>query len=136
MTYTSAKLREKIAAYQSDADAGVEDWREIVSMLTAYAERLEQDEQTPSPADVSLYIRNAIDHGREEGRREVYREIAKLDPYDTAGDADCCNFCGYDMHQGQPDSHCDDGSTWTPNHEPDCLWIRATAALRETTPTP
>lgn len=59
---------------------------------------------------------------REEGRREILREIAKLNPMSTFGDIGRCNFC-------EPDwDHRED-------HMPACLFLRARQA-RHTQETP
>ncbi len=56
----------------------------------------------------------ALEEAREQGRREVYAEIAKISPWLSRQFSDGnCFFCSNDM----------------PQHRPDCLWLRARAAV-------
>ena len=63
-------------------------------------------------------LQRQLDKAREQGRREVYAEIAKCDEYafvwtNTSGDSEC-HFC----------------KTWQEDgHKPDCLWLRARQAV-------
>ena len=55
------------------------------------------------------------EQGREEGRRDIYKLIAAIDPHqnDPDGLNDWCGFCHADCVYG------------TPPHKPDCLWLIA-----------
>ena len=65
--------------------------------------------------DLLEWAATAIKSEREEGRREVLREIAAIDPWSDRGYEGFCNFCGACMDKGAF------GST----HEPSCLWLKA-----------
>jgi hypothetical protein len=58
---------------------------------------------------------DGLAQGREEGRREVLREIAKLDPIEQ--NSDHCYYCG--SWPGDP--------MMREAHEPTCLWLQAQA---------
>ncbi len=107
MAYTAEQVKEMAALWQGPS----QQCADLRGMLTAYADRLEQDEQGQLTGTALL---NAL----SEGRREVYRKITEIDPIADMGGSWYCVMCGVDHH-----TH-------------DCLWLEAHAALRETTPTP
>ncbi len=128
--FTGAAVREMakwLLNNEGGRSAGFS-FRRCVSMLAAYADRLEQDEQRLNMARPGPIYVITPDDQRKEGRLEVFCELAKVNPFNTdAADYHLCNFCGGPAY-GAVDA--------IPRHKPDCLFVRATAALRETTPTP
>lgn len=87
--------------------------------LDAFAQRLERDESGPAirftkaymvgpKADVDVYEESL----REEGRREVLKEIAALKCDSVSGDMGACNFCDPDIMSSEA-------------HRTNCLWLRA-----------
>lgn len=56
-------------------------------------------------------VMTVIDQAIEEGRREILREIAAMEPLADGPFAEFCVFCG------------------PAKHKPDCLWLRAQAVL-------
>lgn len=113
----------------------------LAAMLDAFAQRLEQEgyfqgykSDLPHPRMAATGTEGRCElcrlvdsplHGtpeqwREEGRREVLREIAKRDPFDPTGDMGMCNFCF--------DGNWDEDRSATNGHRPTCLWLRAQEA--------
>lgn len=132
MTFTAPALREMAEELDNANLPWVDShWTPLADALRAYAARLDQDERDaendPKLAGmldmstagfqfmarcVEREKRKGLEHGREEGRREVYAEIAAMQPWEAYSDhdAELCRFClcGIDHH-----------------HTPDCLWLRA-----------
>ncbi len=153
MPYTAQQVLEMVQHCRSLEDVnGRYETDDIEAALTDYAARLEQQEQrlsvritkpydvTPDPQP-SRYDEWVIPDQvagllREEGRREVYEQIAALMPtrhvsydMDTKKSIRECAFClarnerGYDI-------------TETVTHAPDCLYLKATQALTPTSQSP
>ncbi len=76
----------------------------------------------------------AYDCGREEGRREVLREIADLDPhsleFSNGGSTWTCKFCDLGYTTFVPLNHELEAFLDT-HHEKDCLWLRAVQAVKD-----
>ena len=68
------------------------------------------DERDDAP-DVLARVNQWVEEWRAEGRREVLREIAKIDEW--VNDGVFCAFC--------------DRSKWDDAHKPTCLWLQAQA---------
>ena len=112
--FTAAEVRALAHACTSHAT--------IKAMLLAFAERLDVDALEP---ELSEYVdalkfeqamKDAVEGAKEEGRREVLREVAKLAPVNAFSN---CTFCdgGYRVLLNGYD------------HTPSCLWLRAQSAL-------
>lgn len=70
--------------------------------------------------------------GREEGRREILREIATIEPDSVMGDMGRCNFCEADYAANQTPQGDDVWDTFNLiTHKPTCLWFRAQEAIKE-----
>ena len=52
--------------------------------------------------DLLRWARGRIAQEREEGRREILREIAKVQPDSSRGDMGYCNFCDADLRSRIP----------------------------------
>lgn len=102
----------------------------VLAMLDAFAQRLEQEEQLePSYAfnqfsqaigrEVEQYLlADQIAKAREEGRREVYAQIASADAcWVEKAYYESCQWCGIGRYSGD-------------NHKPTCLWLRAQEATK------
>jgi hypothetical protein len=71
--------------------------------------------------DELITLRRHVEAAREEGRREVYLEIATMRTPETPGSYESdphCVFCEEESLIGGP-----------VKHAPECLWLRAKRAL-------
>lgn len=151
--YTAADVRAVADDNRHDAALDYEDWRCIVAMLDAFADRLEADagrctcghvasqhheqrgychERCRCTGFVRLGWRvvpdNAEQAWREDGRREILAEVAKLDCVAKAGpfESTTCFFCEsrrWEGEQAADHTRADLGL-----HAPDCLWRLAKEA--------
>lgn len=65
------------------------------------------------------WVPEAMNRAREEGQREVLREIAAIDPWDHNDEwGHKCVFCHGQRHETHP-------------HGPNCLWLRAQEAAKQ-----
>ncbi len=89
---------------------------DLAHVLSAFAQRLEQEATLRElKGPLTPFGEESL---REEGRRSVYAEIARLDPTSSRGDRGACNFCGADVYGNiEP-------------HEPNCVWLRAQEATK------
>lgn len=113
MTFTAAEVRRLADELRT---VQFPETLRYAQALMAYADRLEQDEREEASATkladaltdkTNLFYQNA----REEGRREVYAEIAERDPAVSDDGDSYCFFCGAIVDILE--------------HEPDCLWLKA-----------
>src|SRR5690349_14456267 len=96
MTFTAAEVRRLADELRT---VQFPETLRYAQALMAYADRLEQDEREEASATkladaltdkTNLFYQNA----REEGRREVYAEIAERDPAVSDDGDSYCFFCG------------------------------------------
>ena len=112
-------------------------WSRWADMLDAFAARLEDNEDGRAalsmndPAIVAL-IDRAAEKLREEGRREVLREVAAIDPAEWSENYNCihgCYFC-HKSWPGQEQFYPQEQMVSASFHKPTCLWLRAQEAAK------
>lgn len=106
-SFTAAEVRRLAEVYQLEAEHV--DMR-IAAMLDAFAARLEQDDSFGREA--KTMADSAFELGREEGRREILAEIARIDD-PVSPKHGWCWFCGAGNPRGDA------------QHGPNCAWRRA-----------